>query len=98
MKLRLRVVVCGGFAAFGGQLAEGIAFIVAQLFQSIGKVGAVPEAFGLAGLRCEPAQVQRLDDDHHPRRQGHHQQQDGHRAGDDVALRPEIDETELRFH
>ena len=44
------------------------------------------------------AQVQRLDDDHHPGGKRHRQQQHGYGLGDEVALGPEVDQAELRVH
>jgi len=44
------------------------------------------------------AQVERLDHDHHPGCQRHRQQQQRHGPGDEVALLPEVDQSELHVH
>ena len=74
--------------------AELFVLLLAQQELVLVPVLLVQQRYELFALQ----DVERLDDDDHPGRQGHRQQQDGHGAGDDVTLCPEIDETELRIH
>jgi hypothetical protein len=89
VQMHLGVAVVGrGLAPFECELAKRVAGVGAQFFQPGRKVFAVPEVPGLAGHFLVAHDVQRLDEDHHPRGQRHAQQQQGHGAGDDVTLGP----------
>jgi hypothetical protein len=91
-------MVAGGFPAFLHQTAKRVALRFSELSQALGHVIAVPERLGAAGQLAVAQDVERLDQDDDPGGQRHAQQQQHHAAGDPVALRPDVDQTELRIH
>ncbi|MNM67674.1 hypothetical protein D3C81_792100 [compost metagenome] len=97
MQLRLAgAVVLGGFLAGDGQRAERVGIIGAQGFQGVVEVVRVPEALFRA-LRhlLQAHQIPCLGEDHDPRGERHDQQNDCGRTHDEVALRPEVGESEV---
>ena len=99
VQMGLRVaVVGGGFAPFQRQLAKWVAGVGAEFKQASGKVFAVPKGLCRAGVFAEFHDVQGFHQDDDPRGQRHHQQQHCHKAGDKVALRPDVGNAKLRFH
>ena len=87
-----------GFTAFDHHLAKWIGIVCAQVGQAGLKILAVPKAFGAFGDAFVLDQVQRFDDDDHPRRQRHDEQQGRDRFGDQITLRPDIGQAKLRIH
>jgi len=100
VQLRLGVAMVGdGFAAFEREVAEGVARVLVELVHAFGEVGAVPERIdGHVGLLAVAAQIQRLDDDHHPGGQRHDKQQHGRCLDDDVTLIPNVGQAKLKIH
>ncbi|MNM85831.1 hypothetical protein D3C81_979670 [compost metagenome] len=97
MQLRLAgAVVLRRFLAGQGQRTERVGLARAERFQRMVEVIRVPEAlFRAIRHLLEANQIPRLGEDHDPRQQRHDEQNDGGRSHDEVALRPEVGESEV---
>ena len=93
LSCRWALAFCGGgrgFAAFQRQVAEGLVGSAPSLGQAQGKVFAVPEVLGGAGVFLNLMMSSALMRDDDPRGQRHGQQRDGDGAGDKVTLDPDV--------
>ena len=90
--------VAGGIASRFGQLPERAGVVCAEFLQAVFKVGGMPERLSLPSRSAMAAQIQRFDDDDHPRGQRHAQQDERHRACHRVALCPHVGQSELIVH